>query len=85
MLFGNTFSQRASLKKIMSHIEKISRGKKVWNYIVMHAHNPEGAQKAAEKMIRITGRSAVSIVDISPVIGMNAGNGSIAISLLLTD
>jgi uncharacterized protein len=82
ILFGKTFSQEASLNKIFTHILKISRGKTVWNYIVLHAHNPEGAQKAEEKMRQITGINAVSVVDISPVIGMHAGNGTIAISLL---
>lgn len=85
ILFGNTFSQAASLKKVMEHIEKISRDKNVWNYIVLHAHNPEGADETEDKMIRLTGKRAASIVDISPVIGMHAGNGSIAISLLFTN
>jgi hypothetical protein len=84
LLFGKTFSQRASLKKIFKHIEDISQGKLVWNYIVLHAHNPGGASKAEEKMMEITGKKPVSVVDISPVIGMHAGNGAIAISLLFT-
>jgi uncharacterized protein len=82
LLFGKTFSQEASLKKIYAHIEKISRGKTIWNYILLHAHNPEGAKKAEGKMLEITGKKPVSVVDISPVIGMHAGNGAIAISLL---
>ena len=82
VLFGKTFSQQASLKNIYSHIEKISRGKTIWNYILLHAHNPEGAHKAEEKMLEITGKKPVSVVDISPVIGMHAGIGTIGISLL---
>ena len=85
LLFGNTFSQRASLKKVMGHIAKISRQKTVWNYIVLHAHNHEGAEETAKKMVLLTGKNAASIVDISPVIGMHAGSGAIAISLLLTN
>ena len=85
ILFGKTFSQEASLNKIFDHILKIGRGKTVWNYIILHAHNPDGAQRAEEKMMHITGEKAVSVVDISPVIGMHAGNGAIAISLLFTN
>ena len=85
ILFGKTFGQEASLNKIYSHILKIGRGKTIWNYIVLHAHNSVGAQRAEEKMRLITGKRAVSVVDISPVIGMHAGNGAIAISLLFTD
>jgi DegV family protein with EDD domain len=85
LLFGKTFSQEASLKKIYQHIKKISAGKTVWNYIILHANNLEGAQKAAEKMDVITGFKPVSLVNISPVIGMHAGNGAIAISLLFNE
>jgi len=81
-LFGKTFSQEASLNKIYQHIKKLSHGKTVWNYIILHANNPEGAQKAKEKMEKITGLKPISVVNISPVIGMHAGNGAIAISLM---
>jgi DegV family protein with EDD domain len=84
-LFGKTFSQKASLNKIFKHIEKISHGKSVWNYIVLHAHNPYGAQKAEIKLLEITGKKPISVVDISPVIGMHAGNGTIAVSLLFNN
>ena len=81
-LFGNTFSQRASLNKIYKHIKKTTKGKSIWNYILLHAHNPRGAKMAEEKMIELTGLKPISVVDISPVIGMHAGNGAIAVSLL---
>lgn len=85
ILFGKTFSQEASLNRIYKHIKKISTGKTVWNYIILHAHNPEGAREAEKKMIEITGLRPVSTVDISPVIGMHAGNGAIAISVLFNN
>jgi len=82
ILFGQTFSQQANINKVMKHIEEISTGTSVWNYIVLHAHNLSGAQIYSEKMFRLTGKKPVSVVDISPVIGMNAGSGTIAVSLL---
>lgn len=82
LLFGKTFSQQASLNKIFAHIKKINDKKIIWNYIMLHAHNPAEAKIAEKKMIEITGKKPVSIVDISPVIGMHAGHGAIAISLL---
>lgn len=84
MLFGNTFSQTSSLKKIFKHIEQMCQKRTVWNYIILHAHNPEGAKGAEEQMKRLTGKGSVSVVDISPVIGMHAGNGAIAVSLIFT-
>jgi fatty acid kinase/fatty acid kinase fatty acid binding subunit len=85
LLFGKTFSQQASLRKVFKHIEKISKGKTVWNYIMLHASNPDGVRKAEEKMRIITGKKPISVVDISPVIGMHAGNGTVAVSLLFNN
>jgi DegV family protein with EDD domain len=82
VLFGQTFSQQANITKVMNHIEKISSGKTIWNYVILHAHNLSGAQIYTEKMRLLTGKEPVSVVDISPVIGMNAGSGTIAVSLL---
>ncbi|PLX08871.1 MAG: fatty acid-binding protein DegV [Marinilabiliales bacterium] len=82
MLFGKTFSQQSSLKKIFNHISKISKGKKIWNYVVLHAHNEEGAAETAQKMEEITGRKPLSLINISPVIGMHAGLGANAVALL---
>ncbi|MCA1756002.1 MAG: DegV family EDD domain-containing protein [Bacteroidales bacterium] len=81
-LFGKTFSQQSSLQKIYRHIGKISKGKTLWNYIILHAHNPNGALETEEVMFKMTGKNPVSVVDISPVIGMHAGKGSIAISVM---
>ena len=82
VLMGQTFSQSANISKVMKHIEEISQEKQIWNYIVLHAQNLSGAEIYTEKMFQLTGKKPVSVVDISPVIGMNAGIGSIAVSLL---
>ncbi len=82
LLFGQTFSQQASIKKVLRHISKTSSGKRIWNYIILHAHNQQEADRVSEQMELITGKKPVSVVNISPVIGMHAGVGSTAISLL---
>jgi DegV family protein with EDD domain len=82
VLMGQTLSQVSNISKVMKHIKNISREKRIWEYIVLHAQNPEGAEIYKEKMFQLTGKNPVSVVDISPVIGMNAGIGSTAVSLL---
>ncbi len=82
LLFGKTFSQNSSLNKIFKHIAKLKKTKSIWNYIILHAHNQEGAIEVEAKMIEIVQKKPISVVDISPVIGMHAGNGAVAISLL---
>ena len=85
LLFGKTFSQNASLNKIYKHVEKLKSTKNIWNYIILHAHNHSGAKVAEGKMIEIAGKKPISVVDISPVIGMHAGNGTVAISILFNN
>jgi DegV family protein with EDD domain len=81
LLFGKTFSQNASLNKIYKHIKKMSFDKSVWNYVIMHAHSFDGASEVKNEMLRILNKEPVSVVDISPVIGMHAGNGAVAVSI----
>lgn len=82
ILFGKTFSQAASIVKVFRHIRNIGKGKAIWNYAILHADNSEGAKEAESEMKKITGRQAVSVVNISPVIGMHAGKGAVAVSLM---
>lgn len=82
IVFGKAFNQKATMEKIMGHIRKISREKKIWNYIVLHADNQEAADWYSGKMTELTMKSPASVVNISPVIGANAGVGAAAVALL---
>ncbi|MDD4748195.1 MAG: DegV family protein [Salinivirgaceae bacterium] len=84
-MFGKTFSQESSLKSIYKHIELLGRKHPISNYIILHAHNSEGAERVEKKMIELTGIKPVSTVNISPVIGMHAGIGTVAISLMFNN
>jgi hypothetical protein len=82
IIFGKTFSQKANMEQVMKHIGNINADKKIWNYIVMHAGNPEAAAWYSEKMENLTNKKPVSVVNISPVIGANAGIGAASVALL---
>jgi uncharacterized protein len=82
IIFGKTFSQKANMEQVMKHIGNINSDKKIWNYIVMHAGNPEAAAWYSEKMENLTNKKPVSVVNISPVIGANAGIGAASVALL---
>lgn len=81
-LIGKAFSQEANVKMVMKMVDNLTHQNKIWNYIVLHAHNEPGAEVYAQKMQRLTGKPPVAIVNISPVIGMNAGIGTTAVSLM---
>jgi DegV family protein with EDD domain len=82
VVFDKTFSQKANMEKVMSHIRKISDNKRIWNYIVLHANNAKAADWFSEKMENLTKKKPVSVVNISPVIGANAGAGAASVALL---
>jgi len=82
VVFGKTFNQKANMEKVMDYVTKISDEKNIWNYIVLHANNPEAAEWYSEKMENLTNKKPVSVVNISPVIGANAGIGAASVALL---
>lgn len=83
-VFGNTFSQKRNMEKVMHQIYKICKNREVWNYIVLHAQNNDAAAWYAEKMNEFSGKMPLAIVNISPVIGSNAGIGAASIAIMLT-
>lgn len=81
-VFDKTFSLKASMEKILKHISYELTGRKLWNYVVMHANNPEAAAWYAERMESMTGMKPAGVVNISPIIGANAGVGAAAVAIM---
>ncbi|NWJ51273.1 MAG: DegV family EDD domain-containing protein [Bacteroidetes bacterium] len=81
-VFGKTYSQQSNMEKVMQHLGSICEGREIWNYIVLHAQNTAAAAWYANKMKAYTGKEPLAVVNISPVIGANAGIGSAAIALM---
>jgi DegV family protein with EDD domain len=82
-IFGKTYSQKSNMIKVIEHIKTMAYKKNIWNYMVLHAHNETAANWYTEEMKTITGKTPVSVINISPVIGMNAGIGAAAVALML--
>jgi uncharacterized protein len=82
IVFDKSFNQKANMEKVMGHIRRLCQEKPIWNYVVMHAHNPEAAEWYSEKMQTLTGKTPASVVNISPTIGANAGIGAAAVAFL---
>jgi uncharacterized protein len=82
VIFDKAFNQKANMEKVMVHIRKIEKEKSIWNYIVLHANNPVAAFWYSKKMEELTMKTPASVVNISPVIGANAGIGAASVALL---
>jgi DegV family protein with EDD domain len=76
------FNRRASMQKIVDRVKKSTAGSPLWNYMVLHANNLEDAEWYSSKMEALTGRKPVSVVNISPIIGANAGVGAAAVAFM---
>jgi uncharacterized protein len=83
IVFDKAFNQRANMEKVMGHIRRISEEKTIWNYTILHANNPDAAKWYSEKMESLTSKPPASVVNISPIIGANAGIGAAAVAFLL--
>ncbi len=81
-IFGKTYSQQSNMEKVMLHLSSICKGREIWNYIVLHAQNIDAATWYVIKMKAFTGKDPVAVVNISPVIGANAGIGTAAVAIM---
>ena len=81
-VFDKTLNQKVNMDKVMGYITEMSKERKIWNYIVLHANNRSAAKWYSDKMVRLTGKRPVSVVNISPVLGANAGIGAASVALL---
>jgi hypothetical protein len=82
VVFDKAFNQRANMEKVMGHIKRLSGGRKLWNYIVLHAQNPDAADWYSAKMEAMFDKKPVSVVNISPVIGAHAGVGAASVAFM---
>ncbi len=81
-LFDKAFSQPSNMKKVMKHMGNFITRSNAWNYLILHAEGEETAGWFAEKMKELTGKEPVSIVNISPVICLSAGIGTVAVAAM---
>ncbi len=78
-LYGKAFSVEANLRKILEMTSAKHREKKLRNYAVVHAHDPEGAAILARRLESSLGFPPEYIMEISSVIALNAGRGALAV------
>ncbi len=82
IMLDKAFSQEGNIRKVLRHIKKDIAEGKLWNYMIVHALNPEGAEKLADTLREITGRSPRFIVNVCPALVLHAGNGTVAVGLV---
>jgi len=76
--YGASFTHEASLRKIISEARK--RPASIGRYAVVHAACPGRAAAFAREVASIVGRECEYIMEISPVVGIHAGIGAMALA-----
>jgi DAK2 domain fusion protein YloV len=82
--FSRSFGRKNSLKKISRIIRQHTRAYKIWNYALIYSDPAEyqSAKNFADKLSAIAGKPPLFIETIAPVVGVNAGPGTIGVMVM---
>ncbi len=81
IIIGKAFSVNGNTKKIADLVKGHLKDKDIERYSLVHARADERLNKYKEYYTELIGFPPEYIVEISPVVALNAGIGSVAISL----
>ena len=79
--FGVAFSQAALTRKIFRLVKSTMEKKGIEAYSIVHGGNRALANEYAEEITRITGKAPAFITEISSVVALHAGPGTVAVCL----
>ena len=79
--FDKAFSQKSLSRKIVDIVRRTREEKGLKSYAVVHAGAPDRAKEFADMLKDATGMECDFIMEISPVVGLNAGIGSVAVAV----
>ena len=81
-VIAKPFTEKGSMARILSEIEKHMQTHTVWGYAISHIRNREIADVYAKKLEELTGKQAEFINHASPVLGVNGGPGIVVVSVM---
>lgn len=70
------------LKKIVEIVNKANEENKIVSYSIVHANVPVKAEELSLKLTEALGQAPEYVTEISPIVGLNAGIGAIAVSFI---
>ncbi|MBN1195990.1 MAG: DegV family protein, partial [Candidatus Aminicenantes bacterium] len=82
VLYDKAFSQKGNMRKVLRLINRQLDQGVLWNYAMLHARNPLDTAWFSRQIERETGKPPLYTVDISPVVGANAGKGAVAVAVM---
>lgn len=82
IIFEKSLSIKSSNQKIEKHIREIVEQHGIDSFAIVHANAPERAKQYAEQYQKIIGKEPAYVMDISTIVAMNAGIGTVAIAYI---
>jgi uncharacterized protein len=82
LLYGKAFSTKKNLQKILGLARDFIGGGTLRNYALVHASCLDAAKGFGESLEKLTGQKPLFIQEISPIIALNAGKGTLAVVLM---
>lgn len=76
------FSLISNTKKIMNILKNDHKSNEITRYAIVHANDPIRAEEYREKIIQIINKEPEYIMNISTIVGMSAGVGSVAVAYM---
>lgn len=76
------FSINSNTKKIMNRMERYNENNKITRYAIVHANNPVRAEEYRRKCVEILKCEPEYIMNISTIVGISAGVGSVAVAYM---
>lgn len=85
IIFDKGFSQKMGDQKIFNHIESMVKAYGIKSYSLVHVNAPERAQYYETILTKMTGIKPLYTSDISTIIAMNSGIGTVAVAYIRKD
>ncbi len=82
-MLEKTFTMKSNMQRVTQLVGEELSGKELDEYMILHAHCETDARWMADQMVEVTGRDPLAVLDISPVIGVHAGPGSLAVAFMV--
>ena len=80
---AKAFSLKSNTKKILSIIDKANTQQNITRYAVLHANDPIRVQEYVQKCTAILQTPLEYIMNISTIVGISAGIGSVAVAYMI--
>ncbi len=82
IIFDKALSLKKATKKIEAHVGRIAAKQGIERYAIVHANAPERAKEYETLFTEKLGKRPLYTMDISTVVAMNAGIGTVAIAYI---